>query len=344
MTDRLRRVQELFFRLAPLPRTVRRGALARLQRRDAGLAEELTSLLIAHDAEGPVDRLLAVLAPDDGRETRAEDLTGRRLGHYEIVEAIGSGGMGLVYRARDTVQCRDVAIKLLAASGQKGLRGEARLLAEAQAVAEVDHPAVCGLIETGELPDGGTFLVLPLYEGETLKARLARGALPVPQAAGIAAAVAEGLAVAHRSGIVHRDIKPANLMLGSDGQVRILDFGIAKLAGMQLTRTGERPGTIHYMSPEQAVGAPADARSDLWSLGVVLFEMLSGRRPFDGDNVAMVAAALVHQPIPDLMTLAPEIPQPLVAIVARLLQRDPVARYGSAEDVVEALGAVSCEL
>jgi serine/threonine-protein kinase len=252
--------------------------------------------------------------------------------------------MGVVYRARDTVQCRDVAIKLLAASGPKRSRAEARLLAEAQAVAAVDHPAVCALIETGELPDGGTFLVLPFYEGETLKARLARGALPVPQAAGIAAAVAEGLAAAHRSGIVHRDIKPANLMLGSDGQVRILDFGIAKLSGMQLTRTGERPGTIHYMSPEQALGLPADARSDLWSLGVVLFEMLSGRRPFDGDNVAQVAAALANQPIPDLTTLAPAIPQGLAAIVARLLQRDPVARYGSAEEVVEALGAVSGEL
>ncbi|HEX6991084.1 MAG TPA: serine/threonine-protein kinase, partial [Gemmatimonadales bacterium] len=131
-----------------------------------------------------------------------------------------------------------------------------------------------------------------------------------------------------------------NLMLGSDGQVRILDFGIAKLSGMRLTRTGERPGTIHYMSPEQALGAPADARSDLWSLGVVLFEMLACRRPFDGDNVAMVAAALVHQPIPDLMALAPAVPQALAAIVARLLQRDPGARYGSADEVVWALQRV----
>jgi serine/threonine protein kinase len=343
MTDRLHRVQELFFRLAPLPRTMRSEALARLARREPAVADELASLLAAHDAEGPVDRLLAVLAPEASRLDAGDDLTGSQVGAFAVLEPIGKGGMGVVYRGRDTARGRDVAIKLLAAPSLKGSRAEARLLAEARAVAAVDHPAVCGLIETGELPDGRTFLVLPYYEGETLKSRLARAPLPAAEAVRIAAEVARGLVAAHGCDIIHRDIKPANLMLGADGQVRILDFGIAKLAGMQLTRTGERPGTIHYMSPEQALGAPVDARTDLWALGVVLFEMLAGRRPFEGANVAEVAAALVHDPIPDLTVLAPTVPPPLARIVARLLERDPAARYASAGEVVEKLRGVGCE-
>lgn len=339
MKDQLRRVQELFFRLAPLPRTMRRDALARLTRRDTMMADDLASLLAAHDVEGPVDRLLAVLAPDAGRLDASEDLTGTQVGAFAVLEPIGKGGMGVVYRGRDAARGRDVAIKLLAAPSRKGSRAEARLLAEAQAVAAVDHPAICGLIETGQLPDGRTFLVLPYYEGETLKARLARGALPAADAVRIAAEIARGLAAAHRRGIIHRDIKPGNLMLGSDGQVRILDFGIAKLSGLQLTRTGERPGTVHYMSPEQALGASVDARADLWALGVVLFEMLAGKRPFEGANVAEVATALVHDPVPDLTALAPATSPSLAAVVARLLERDPSARYGSAEEVVEELRA-----
>jgi serine/threonine-protein kinase len=305
------------------------------------MADELASLLAAHDADGPVDRLLAVLSPDAGRLDGGNDLAGTQLGAYAVLHPIGKGGMGVVYRGRDTVRGTDVAIKLLAAPSRRGSRSEARLLAEARAVAAVDHPAVCGLIETGELPDGRTFLVLPYYEGETLKTRLTRGALPSAEAVRIATAVARGLAAAHRLGIIHRDIKPANLMLGGDGQVRILDFGIAKLAGLQLTRTGEKPGTVHYMSPEQALGAPLDARADLWALGVVLFEMLAGRRPFDGDDIATVASSLVHQPVPQLADLVPSVPPRIAAIVERLLQKDPAARYESADTVAGELEGVS---
>lgn len=337
MKEHGNRLQQLFFRLAPLPRTVRREALARLERRDADLAKELTSLLAAHDAEGPVDRLLAVLDPDAGRGAAGADLTGQTVGSFVIMEPVGKGGMGLVYRAHDPSNGRDVAIKLLADPAPKGSRAEARLLAEARAVAAVDHPAVCGLIETGELADGRTYLVMPFYRGQTLRERLQQGALPMPEAIAIAAAVARGLAAAHRCDIIHRDIKPANVMLGSDAQVRILDFGIAKLAGLGLTRTGERPGTTHYMSPEQLLGAPVDARSDLWSLGVVLFEMLAGKRPFDGPNPAAVASAVTREPVPELARLAPSVSPSLATIVHRLLQRDPGARYGSAAEVAEAL-------
>src|SRR3954452_7687963 len=207
---------------------------------------------------------------------------------YRISGLIGTGGMGVVYRAQDTLLGRPVALKFLHPMLTPNPQAKARFLAEARAVSALDHPNICTLYEVGETAEGQLFLAMAYYEGETLKQRLERGPLPPAEALDVALQAARGLAKAHHHGIVHRDIKPANLMLTADGIVKILDFGIARLAGAAaVTRTRLPLGTPAYMSPEQMRGQEVDARTDLWSLGVVLSEMLAGRRPFPGDHEAV---------------------------------------------------------
>ncbi len=338
--DRWNRVQELFHRLAPLSPRGRAQTLARLEQRDAILASEVASLLAAHDGRGAVDQLLAVLVPDLPWTNSDENLSGARIGHYSVLERIGRGGMGDVYRARGPDREDAVAIKVLPAWTRSGSHAEERFLAEARAASLLDHPSLCSVIETGSTESGRLYLVMPYYEGETLSARLARGAMPVADAIAVALQVAQGLVAAHGGGIIHRDIKPANLMLTRQGQLKILDFGVAKLAGVHLTRTGQKPGTLHYMSPEQMTGGTVDARSDLWSLGAVLFEMLTGQRPFGGDNPVAVARAVAASSAPPASSLRAEVPAELDAIVDRLLQRNPDNRHDDAAAVTRELGAL----
>ena len=216
---------------------------------------------------------------------------GSRVLHYQIMERLGEGGMGVVYRAWDERLERTVALKFLPSHLSSNHDAKERLRVEAQAAAALDHLNICTIHEIGEADDGQFFITMPYYEGETLKARLTRGPLLSDEAIGLALQVAQGLAKAHERGVVHRDIKPANLMLTNDGVLKILDFGVAKLPGPRMVQHGDRPGTVEYMSPEQVVGEPLDGRTDVWSLGVVLHEMLTGKRPFDG----MHHLALMHR-------------------------------------------------
>ena len=251
------------------------------------------------------------------------------LGPYRIGEMLGGGGMGVVYRAEDTRLDRSVAIKLLAPELTRDPTAKARFLQEARAVSALDHPNVCTVYEVGEAGLGQLYLVMPCYDGETLRQKIAaRGPLPVAEALDVALQALKGLAKAHRHGIVHRDVKPANLMVTADGVVKILDFGIAKLARIgadaaaDLTRTGARIGTPAYMSPEQVRGEEVDERSDLWSLGVVLYEMLAGVRPACGPGAA--------EPGP-VRRLRPDAPSGVEGILRRLLARDRQERYATAE-------------
>ena len=206
---------------------------------------------------------------------------GTQLGPYEIVSHLGSGGMGVVYEARDLRLKRTVAIKLLPPDLTKDDTAKQRFLQEAQAASALDHPNICTIFEINETEDGQLYLVMAHYEGETLKERIERGPLQLDDAIDIATQVGTGLAEAHGAGIVHRDIKPANLLVTKGGVVKILDFGLAKLAGAEgVTQTGTTVGTVAYMSPEQARGQEVDHRTDIWSLGVVLYEMLGERRRF----------------------------------------------------------------
>ena len=261
-------------------------------------------------------------------------MEGRTVSHYRIVEKLGGGGMGIVYRAEDLRLRRMVALKFLPPEHTRNAEAKQRLMLEAQAASALDHANICTVHEIDETPDGQLFLAMAYYDGETLKKRIDRGPLEIDEAIDIAIQVAQGLARAHESGIVHRDIKPANIMLGSRGEVKIVDFGLAKLMDQTgLTQTGTTLGTIAYMSPEQTRGAEADARSDLWALGVMLYEALTGRRPFQGEHQLLVMNAIQHEQPKPIGDLRPGTPDELQRIVGRALEKTREARYASAREV-----------
>ncbi|MFV1980103.1 MAG: serine/threonine-protein kinase, partial [Rhodothermia bacterium] len=225
-------------------------------------------------------------------------MTGKSIGHYEVGEKLGAGGMGVVYHARDTKLERDVALKFLPTEWSRDEDAKRRFMQEARTASGLDHQNICTVYEIGETEDGQLFIVMPLYRGQTLKYRLKGGQLSVSESVSIIRQLLEGLATAHEAGIIHRDVKPANIMLADRGQVKLLDFGIAKLgAGIGLTQTGSTLGTAAYMSPEQTKGADVDKRADLWSAGVLFYEMLTGRRPFEADyEQAVIYGILNSQP------------------------------------------------
>ncbi len=250
-----------------------------------------------------------------------------RVSHFAIEELIGTGGMGLIYRARDETLGRRVALKFIRAAGADD-EVRKRFLGEARAAASLDHPNICTIYEADETPEGDVFIAMALYQGETLDHLLARGALPLDRALGIAIQVARGLAAAHDELIVHRDIKPANIMVTGHDTVKILDFGLAQLKG---AATDSFSGTPYYMSPEQIAGEKADPSSDIWSLGVVLYEMASGRRPFTGDGVAAVTASILKD------TPAPVSEPRLARVLDRAMARSQAMRYERAESFAEDL-------
>jgi tetratricopeptide (TPR) repeat protein len=271
---------------------------------------------------------------------------GTRLGPYEITAPIGSGGMGEVYRATDTNLKRQVAIKVLPAAVATDPERLARLQREAEVLATLNHPNIAH-IHGLEKSDGTLALVMELVEGPTLADRIAQGPLPLNEALPIAKQIAEALEAAHEQGIIHRDLKPANIKVRADGTVKVLDFGLAKQVAASdaddtrtveaLTEAGALVGTPQYLAPELLHGRPADVASDLWALGVVLYEMLANRRPFGGDSAFSVGAAILHENAPALPS---HIPAGLRAIVERCLAKHSEERYQRAEDVLRALEAL----
>ena len=273
---------------------------------------------------------------------------GTRFAHYEIESAIGSGGMGVVYRARDTRLGREVALKVMAPHIASDPIMRARFETEARAVASLSHPGILSIYELA-VADGVPFAVMELLEGRNLRERISKGPLPWREAVDIAAAIADGLAAAHAKGIVHRDLKPENVFLTSDGHVKILDFGLAlqrlDVSGpdrptIARTAQGVVLGTFGYMSPEQVTGESVDGRTDVFALGCLLYEMLTGRQLFTGTTPQEIIARLLHDSVPDLSSFDPLAPQELRAVVARAVQRDPGRRFASAQDMGGALRAL----
>jgi serine/threonine protein kinase len=269
-------------------------------------------------------------------------MIGQTISHYKILEKLGEGGMGVVYRARDTTLDRDVALKFLPTGLESGGPERARFLQEARAASALNHPNICDIHDIGETSDGRMFMVMACYEGETLKSRIANGPLQIEGAYDVVTQIARGLQKAHEKGIVHRDVKPGNVIITMDGTAKILDFGLAKLAGSKagLTGAGATIGTVAYMSPEQARGGDVDHRTDIWSLGVVLYEMLSGLRPFRSEyDQAVVYGILNGEPDP-LIGLRPDVPVELERVVGRALQKDVEKRFQSMGEFLSELSLV----
>ena len=261
-------------------------------------------------------------------------------GRYRVVAPLGQGGMATIYRALDTQLGREVALKLLRPEYLRDPDFSSRFRQEAQSAASLSHPNVVTVYDYGEDPSG-PFIVMELVDGEDLATIMRRaGPLPPAQAARIAAAVARALAAAHGRGLVHRDVKPGNVLIGRDGRVKVVDFGIARaIAEAQMTLPGTTLGSVHYFSPEQARGEPATTASDIFALGIVLYEMLTGSRPWEGDSAASVALARLTGPVPDPLRIRPAIP-PLLALVARTaMAQAPTERYPSAGLMADALEA-----
>ena len=267
-------------------------------------------------------------------------LSGRSVAHYAVGPVLGGGGMGIVYAAEDTRLHRTVALKFLPPALSRDEEAKRRFVAEAQAASALDHPNICTIHEIGETDDGRLFIAMAHYSGQTLKAVLAQGALPVETALSYAVQLARALDKAHAAGIVHRDIKPANVMVTADGVVKLLDFGLAKVHSLQLTQVGTTMGTVAYMSPEQARGEEVDGRSDLWSLGVVLYEMLTGTLPFKGAYEQATIYNILTEAPPPLSSYAPGVPFRVEGVVERCLEKTREARYATAADLVRDLEAM----
>ncbi len=262
-------------------------------------------------------------------------MIGQTISHYKILEKLGGGGMGIVYKAEDTKLKRTVALKFLPPELTRDEDAKKRFVHEAQAASALQHHNICTIHEIDETADGRIFIAMDCYEGETLNDRIARRPLPVDDATDIAIQVAEGLAKAHEGGMVHRDMKPANIMVTSDGVVKIPDFGLAKLAGQtRVTKTGTTVGTLAYMSPEQARGEEVDHRSDIWSLGVVLYELLTGQVPFKADHEAAMVYSIMNAVPEPITALRTGVPIELERIVAKALEKEPARRYQRIEELL----------
>ena len=287
--------------------------------------------LLAADAKGSMlpDHDSGPVHPTPPSEE--PDLAGRTLSHYRIIEKIGQGGMATVYRAEDLKLKRLVALKVMAPSWTEEASARARFLREAQAAAALDHPNICTVYEIDQA-NSHDFITMSYLEGQTLADRIGAGPLSIPDAVDIALQAARGLQAAHEEGVVHRDIKPANLMILESGAVKIMDSGVAYVREAQpLTESGLTMGTAAYMSPEQIESAKVDGRSDVWSLGVVLYQMLSGRLPFQRGSTREVLAAIMAAKPPPLSEIRSGMPPALTAVVDKALGKDPSRRYQSSE-------------
>lgn len=337
------RIRALFERVLDADPAGRDALLEEARAADPSLCEEVRELLEVHQELGNrLEQLDAEAAADllEGEEPDFPE--GGSVGRFRILRRVGQGGMGLVYQAYDPELQRHVALKVLTSDGPRDRSSPDRLLQEARATSQLEHPRIATVFDVGRTEDGRLFMAMAYYPGETLARRIREGPVPSRQAAVIARQVAEALEAAHGAGVVHRDIKPANVMLLPDGNIRVLDFGVARVLDAVQTRTGGTMGTPAYMSPEQITGSPVDGRSDIWSLGVVLYEMLTGHLPFRAETSLALAVQIQEaSPREPDESVLNRIPSELWTIVERCLEKDPEDRYSNATALLEDLTAVT---
>jgi serine/threonine protein kinase len=354
--DRWQKVESLFHEALELDVSERAAFVARACDGDDSLREEVESLLeYGQEAGGfvitaPLDQAIEILAED-----HTEAMSGQMLGHYQIVSLLGVGGMGEVYRAMDTKLGREVAIKVLPRDFSADAKRLLRFEQEARAAVMLNHPNILAIYDIG-VHDGLRYIVSELLEGETLRDRLGGGSISARRATDYALQIAQGLAAAHDKGIVHRDLKPENIFITRDGRVKILDFGLAKLTNHQnpiasetqeqfITQLETEPGmvlgTIAYMSPEQVRGRPVDHRSDIFSFGAILCEMLSGKQAFQGESAVEVMGAILKEDPVELSETNPNLNPALCHIVRHCLEKGPEERFQSARDLAFDLGVLA---
>lgn len=351
-SGRAERLEAIFDEAIELEGEERSAYLDRACGEDVELRSETEALLHAFDTHaadvaGLLEKLpLAARRPSDGRDTERGQAgrTGQHVAQYQIKEKLGGGGMGEVYRAIDTKLGRAVALKFLPQHLNEDSEAEARFLHEAKTASALDHANICTIHDIGETEDGELFIAMAYYEGVTIEEKIAEGPLPIHEVIDYAMQTARGLDKAHAAEIVHRDIKPANLLVTPDGVVKILDFGVAKMAGVNLTQTGATVGTATHMSPEQLRGDGVDHRTDLWSFGVVLYEMLTSTQPFSGEHVHAVMFSILYDEPSPVNALREDVPAGLERIVARALEKNPYKRYPHFDDVLSDLRSLSREL
>jgi len=337
----LSRLRELFDEALSAPPGERESFVRDTLATDPTLHDELSSLLDAHDAsDGYFEKLsLDLVIPAlIAIESDAEDIGDvDRISHYEMMERIGRGGMGIVYKARDTRLGRIVALKFLPRHHEANPAARARLLAEARAASALDHPNIGVVYEIAETTDGRQFIAMAWYDGETLKERASRARLPVSEAVALASQLGSALEAAHAAGIIHRDVKPANVIITRSGTVRLVDFGIAKLVRADDQERSAAAGTVAYMSPEQTRDSILDTRTDIWSLGVLLYELLAGQRPFRGDTDDDVVSAIRSEEPARLSGLRPDVPEGVLSVIDKCMRKNPDERYQSAAELCEVL-------
>src|SRR5213080_723813 len=313
---------------------------------DPALRSQVESLIASHDQAGDsIEAMAAEAATEILGDDQAGSIVGKQIGHYQVVSCIGRGGMGEVFLAHDTSLGRKVALKLLRSDFTRNEERLRRFQQEARAASALNHPNILTIHEIGQ--DGSlNFMATEYVEGETLRQHLSRARLTVGQTLDVAVQVASALAAAHQAGIIHRDIKPENIMVRTDGNVKVLDFGLAKLTDPKTidtaaptlpqveTQPGVVMGTFSYMSPEQARGLAVDARTDIWSLGVMIYEMAAGRQPFEGETASDVLSLILQkEPLP-LAHSWPEVPAELERIVRKALRKDREERYQTIKDLL----------
>lgn len=342
--ERWQQVKQSFQSAIERPPDERDAFLARACQNNPTLRSEVESLIASHDQAGDSIEAMAVEAAtemlDDDRA-----IVGKQIGHYQVLSPIGHGGMGEVFLAQDQRLGRKIALKLLRTEFTKNEERLRRFQQEARAASSLNHPNILTIYEIGQ-EDSLQFMATEYVEGETLRKYLLRAPMTLGQVLDVAIQVASALSAAHQAGIVHRDIKPENVMLRTDGYVKVLDFGLAKLTDPKTahseaptlvkveTEPGVVMGTVSYMSPEQARGLAVDARTDIWSLGVMIYEMAAGRQPFEGETASDVMSLILQkEPLPLTHSL-PGVPGEFERIVKKALRKDKEERYQTIKDLL----------
>jgi serine/threonine-protein kinase len=273
-------------------------------------------------------------------------MIGQTISHYKITEKLGGGGMGVVYKAEDTNLKRPVALKFIHPHLTSDEPLKKRFLREARLASSIDHPNICNIYEIDEAPDGRLFFSMAYYDGESLAERAKKAPLPSREVFQICFSIAQGISCAHRNGIIHRDIKPGNIIITEEGFIKIVDFGLAKLSegSTRITKSDTTVGTVRFMSPEQATEKDVDHRSDIWSLGVILYELATGQYPFRGEIDAAIFYSILHDDPTPANEINPNIPEACAQIISRCLEKDVEKRYQSVDELLEDMGALAREL